>query len=69
MFRRDGVGDSDDGVTAARKGYLNIEERKFIGGEGMPRSRDEWEPIMKFWSNVLERRIGGSDSQVYEVVR
>lgn len=35
----------------------------------MPRSKDEWEPIMRFWSEVLRRRsaweLDGSD--IYEV--
>lgn len=31
----------------------------------MPRSREEWEPIMRFWSEKLSRRqVGG----LYEVM-
>ncbi|KZS94170.1 hypothetical protein SISNIDRAFT_427371 [Sistotremastrum niveocremeum HHB9708] len=43
-------------VTALKKGYGWVNEVKFGGGDGMPRSRDEWEPIMKFWSERLSKR-------------
>lgn len=41
---------------AFKKGFSGITEVKKVGQEGMPRSRDEWEPIMHFWSERLSRR-------------
>jgi len=43
-------------ISALRKGYGLMKEVKFGGDDGMPRSRDEWEPIMRFWSERLGRR-------------
>ncbi|KZT57901.1 hypothetical protein CALCODRAFT_495548 [Calocera cornea HHB12733] len=48
-----------------RKGFGRVQEVKITGGEGMPRSRQEWEPIMRFWSEVLEKR---RLHDLYEVV-
>lgn len=51
-------------IAAFKKGFTGrvVEER--LDGpptrEGMPSSRAEWEPIMRFWSDVLSRRIGGT---------
>ncbi|WVQ95130.1 hypothetical protein IAU59_002224 [Kwoniella sp. CBS 9459] len=41
------------------------------GGEGMPRGREEWFGIMKFWGQVLARKDEGwkGQGEVYEVVR
>ncbi|EJF60353.1 hypothetical protein DICSQDRAFT_147998 [Dichomitus squalens LYAD-421 SS1] len=44
-----------DAVTALRKGFTKVEEVK-MKGEGMPRSKEEFEPIMRFWSEHLGRR-------------
>ncbi|KAI0058366.1 hypothetical protein BV25DRAFT_1810832 [Artomyces pyxidatus] len=44
-----------DALTAFRKGFRAIAEAK-KRGEGMPRSKEEWFPIMKFWSEYLGRR-------------
>ncbi|PCH37400.1 hypothetical protein WOLCODRAFT_84130 [Wolfiporia cocos MD-104 SS10] len=43
-------------LTAFKKGYGHFKEAKMNGGDGMPRSKDEWEPIMRFWSEKLGRR-------------
>jgi hypothetical protein len=43
-------------LVAFKKGYENVTEVKMSGGDGMPRSKDEWELIMKFWSEHLTRR-------------
>ncbi|TFY66811.1 hypothetical protein EVG20_g4269 [Dentipellis fragilis] len=44
-----------DAMVAFKKGFETVTEvRK--SGKGMPRSRDEWEPIMRFWSERLGRR-------------
>lgn len=51
-------------LPAFRKGFKVLEEVK-LEGEGMPRSADEWKPIMKFWSEKLGTRVGEG---VYEVV-
>ena len=43
-------------LAAFRKGYADFSDVNLGGGEGMPRSKDEWEPIMRFWSQKLGRR-------------
>jgi len=45
-------------LTAFRKAYTEVTEVSG-DGEGMPRSKAEWEPIMRFWSVKLGRRLGG----------
>lgn len=52
-------------IASLRKGYENIQEVKGAPGEGMPRSKEEWEDIMKFWNSFLSRRTG---SGLYEVL-
>ncbi|KAH9926553.1 uncharacterized protein BXZ73DRAFT_49308 [Epithele typhae] len=42
-------------LAAMKKGFSRVEEVQ-KRGEGMPRSKDEFEPIMKFWSEHLGRR-------------
>lgn len=42
-------------LAALKKGFAPVEEVK-MKGEGMPRSKDEFEPIMRFWSEKLGRR-------------
>ena len=44
-----------DAMTALAKGFIKLEEVK-MKGEGMPRSKEEFEPIMRFWSEYLGRR-------------
>lgn len=47
------------------------------GGMDMPRGKEEWALVMRFWSGVLARKedagwmrsAGGADGEVYEVVR
>ncbi|KAI9460683.1 Alpha/Beta hydrolase protein [Boletus coccyginus] len=51
--------------TAFSKGFTDIRQVVKQGEESMPRSRDEWEPIMQFWSEVLGRRMGDG---LYEVM-
>ncbi|EGO01078.1 hypothetical protein SERLA73DRAFT_50932 [Serpula lacrymans var. lacrymans S7.3] len=51
-------------MTAFGRAFGRIKEVK-MSGEGMPRSRDEWEPIMRFWSEQLGRRQGNG---LYEVM-
>ena len=34
----------------------------------MPRSRDEWAPIMEFWSQRLGRRAPQDSGDLYEVL-
>lgn len=43
-------------LPAFRKGYSTVTDINIGRGEGMPRSRTEWEPIMRFWSERLQRR-------------
>ncbi|KAI0820505.1 hypothetical protein BC628DRAFT_848418 [Trametes gibbosa] len=67
IFHRPAPADTampSDAVTGLKKGFAKVEEVK-MKGDGMPRSRDEWEPIMRFWSDHLGRRpIDG----LYEVM-
>lgn len=55
-------------LASFRKGYEDVREVKVAGGEGMPRSRDEWENVMRFWSGRLSHR-GPSGSGLYEVMK
>ncbi|KZP30753.1 hypothetical protein FIBSPDRAFT_850204, partial [Athelia psychrophila] len=55
-------------LAAFKKGFMDVSEVKF-GGDGMPRAKDEWEPIMRFWSERLGRRtFGEGERGVYEVI-
>ncbi|CAK5278345.1 unnamed protein product [Mycena citricolor] len=48
-----------------RKAFDRVVEHKMNAQGGMPASRNEWEPIMRFWSEVLsKRRVEG----MYEVM-
>ncbi|KAI0632624.1 hypothetical protein C8Q77DRAFT_1271766 [Trametes polyzona] len=42
-------------IAELKKGFAKVEEVKMTG-EGMPRSKEEWEPFMRFWSEHLARR-------------
>lgn len=44
-----------DALPAFRKGFARVIDVK-KSGEGMPRSKDEWYPIMELWSERLARR-------------
>jgi len=46
---------SPNDKAAFRKGFGSFRETQ-VGGEGMPRSKIEWEHIMRFWSERLHRR-------------
>lgn len=52
-------------AAAFHKGFSHVKEVRKPGEEGMPRSKDEWEPIMRFWSERLTRRTGEG---LYEVL-
>jgi predicted esterase len=45
-------------LGAIRKGFTGrvIEEKLSSKKEGMPAGKDEWEPLMRFWSETLSRR-------------
>lgn len=59
---------SSSDLAAFKKGFGDVSEVKF-GGDGMPRAKDEWEPIMRFWSERLARRVFGiGEKDVYEVL-
>ncbi|PBK69732.1 hypothetical protein ARMSODRAFT_143707 [Armillaria solidipes] len=55
-----------DAMVALRRAYQTVGDVKLDGRRsGMPSSKDEWEPIMRFWSEKLSRRqIDG----LYEVM-
>lgn len=55
-------------ATALKRGFEDVREVKSGSkGEGMPRSKDEWEGIMRFWSERLSRRAPDG-SGLYEVM-
>ncbi|KAJ3985834.1 hypothetical protein F5890DRAFT_1564612 [Lentinula detonsa] len=44
-------------LTALKKAFSSVREAKLVAkGPGMPSSKEEWEPIMRFWSERLSRR-------------
>ncbi|KAJ7764524.1 hypothetical protein DFH07DRAFT_811502 [Mycena maculata] len=52
-------------LTPFNKGFQRVVEHKMGAEGGMPASKAEWEPIMRFWSEVLgRRRVEG----MYEVM-
>ncbi|TRM70175.1 hypothetical protein BD626DRAFT_476524 [Schizophyllum amplum] len=53
-----------EAVVAYKKGY-GVMKEQITGRAGMPASREEWEPIMRFWSEHLGRRQGDG---LYEVM-
>ncbi|KAF5352040.1 hypothetical protein D9758_009436 [Tetrapyrgos nigripes] len=57
---------SSGDLTAIKKAYSAVKEVK-LGprGPGMPSSQEEWEGIMRFWSERLSRRPGDG---LYEVM-
>jgi len=63
IFSRGSI--AKDVSTEFSKGFTNIRQIVKQGEESMPRSRDEWEPVMQFWSEVLGRRMG---DELYEVM-
>ncbi|KIK99537.1 hypothetical protein PAXRUDRAFT_822613 [Paxillus rubicundulus Ve08.2h10] len=53
--------------TSFSKGFVRAQEIVKSDGQGeesMPCSRDEWQPVMQFWSEALGRRMGDG---LYEV--
>ena len=46
---------SSGAVSDLRRAFSTVVEVCQEGGDGMPRSREEWEPIMAFWADRLER--------------
>ncbi|KIM28600.1 hypothetical protein M408DRAFT_329369 [Serendipita vermifera MAFF 305830] len=46
-------------LKKAFNGRRVVEEIAGSGKEGMPTSRDEWMGVMRFWADVLERRVAG----------
>ena len=53
-----------------KKGFKSVTEHRMSTGEGMPRSRPDWEPIMRFWGQHLVRRSAlESSGELYEIKR
>ncbi|KZW02903.1 hypothetical protein EXIGLDRAFT_713813 [Exidia glandulosa HHB12029] len=46
----------DEDARAWRKGFERVVVEVRQGGEGMLRGREEWQPVMAFWSDVLAMR-------------
>jgi len=57
-------------VSSIRKVFPNTSESKMGPRGGMPSSKEEWEPIMRFWSGNLSWRQPqpGGDGALYEVM-
>ncbi|KAI0267475.1 hypothetical protein BC834DRAFT_968968 [Gloeopeniophorella convolvens] len=53
-----------DALPALRRAFSRVVDVR-VAGEGMPRARDEWRPIMELWSERLGRRQGDG---LYEVM-
>ena len=46
-----------DALKSFQKGFKTVTEAKLSASRGgMPASKEEWEPIMRFWSQHLSRR-------------
>lgn len=58
---------STGAITAFKKAFEDFNEVRIKGKkvEGMPSSKDEWEPIMRLWSERLGRR---QTEGLYEVM-
>ena len=60
-------------VSDLGKAFKDVEVvngEKGKGGEDMPRGRNEWEGVMRFWGKLLAKDEGWKgDGEVYEVVR
>lgn len=57
---------ASNSMAAFRKGFQNVGEVKLSSNRsGMPASREEWEPIMRFWSERLSKR---KMDDLYEVM-
>ncbi|WVW85426.1 hypothetical protein I302_107464 [Kwoniella bestiolae CBS 10118] len=61
-------------VTILKRAYKDVEVIHGSGGggaEAMPRNKEEWYGIMKFWGQVLGRKDEGwkGEGEVYEVIR
>jgi hypothetical protein len=57
------LGPSQSGLE---KGYSSVKALRAPSGGRMPASKQEWEPIMRFWSERLSRRQG--DGDLFEVL-
>ncbi|KAK4683598.1 hypothetical protein P7C73_g6640, partial [Tremellales sp. Uapishka_1] len=63
---------SEKTVSSLRNTFKEVEVLQGDIGRGkgdMPKSRSEWEGIMKFWSEVLSRDDRWKGEEVYEVVQ
>ncbi|EJD06885.1 uncharacterized protein FOMMEDRAFT_138667 [Fomitiporia mediterranea MF3/22] len=54
-------------LAALRKFFGGVREKKLGPGESMPASREEWSPVMEFWSEKLAKRTV-QDGGLYEVM-
>jgi len=55
-------------ISAFKRGFQVVRQVRYERQYGgMPESKTEWEPIMRFWSERLERRVEG-EIGLYEVV-
>jgi len=67
MFSRPSSARSTTSQTlgAYQRAFGNVTDVWMAGADGMPRSKDEWFPVMKFWSEHLgKRQVEG----LYEVM-
>lgn len=75
MLFRPGADERAVVPAAYQRGFVRAEAVKLPpgsgrGAEGMLRGRDEWERVMRFWSEVLGRKSALELSgEVYEVAQ
>ncbi|KLO09755.1 hypothetical protein SCHPADRAFT_813738, partial [Schizopora paradoxa] len=73
LFHRAPPSTTSSASSDAKRNFSDVREATFVdakAGESMPRSRDEWAPIMEFWSQRLTRRAPQADGVegLYEVL-
>lgn len=63
-------------LTALKRAYSSVEtyeSQSQSSGPSMPRNKQEWEPIMRFWSERMKRKMKwelqaeAGDGQIYEI--
>ncbi|KAF5350525.1 hypothetical protein D9756_008704 [Leucocoprinus leucothites] len=59
---------SANDISAFKRGFRVVKEVKYENPSGgMPVGKAEWEPVMRFWSERLEKRVG-DEAGLYEVL-
>lgn len=61
FFHHSSSSGSSSALTSFKKGFSAVNEARFAGQEGMPRSKEEWAKVVEFWSRVLSARMPDMD--------